>query len=291
MGDQQLTIGIEEEFQIVDAGGELKAHIDTLLAAAQSSSLVDDVRAEMLQSVVEVGTRICADVAEARAEVMRLRGGLAGLLQPEGLRIASAGTHPFSHWQDQRVTEMERYKLFEDQMQDLVRELLIFGMHVHVGIPDPEARIEVMNEARYFLPHLLALSTSSPFWLEPAHRPQVVPQRHLVAVPAQRHPARVQLPRRVRQLRRAAGQDQHASTTARASGGTCDRTGSTRRSSSASATRSPESTRSSAWPPWSRRSAPSCSSSGRRTSASASTRPSSSTRTSSGPSATAWTAS
>src|SRR5215207_9014155 len=143
MGEQPLTIGIEEEFQIVDGGGELKAHIDTLLAAAQSSSLVDDVRAEVLQ----------------------LRGGLAGLLAPEGLRIASAGTHPFSHWQDQRVTEMERYKLFEDQMQDLVRELLIFGMHVHVGIPDSEARIEVMNEARYFLPHILALSTSSPFWL------------------------------------------------------------------------------------------------------------------------------
>jgi glutamate---cysteine ligase / carboxylate-amine ligase len=165
MAAPQLTIGIEEEFQIIDSGRELKAHIDTLLAAARSTSLVDDVRAEMLQSVVEVGTRICADVGEARGEVTRLRGGLAGLLQPEGLRIASAGTHPFSHWQDQRVTEMERYKLFEDQMQDLVRELLIFGMHVHVGIPDPEARIEVMNEARYFLPHLLALSTSSPFWL------------------------------------------------------------------------------------------------------------------------------
>jgi glutamate---cysteine ligase / carboxylate-amine ligase len=165
MAEPRLTIGIEEEFQIIDSGGELKAHIDTLLAAARTSSLVDDVRAEMLQSVVEVGTKICANVDEARAEVLRLRGGLAGLLNPEGLRIASAGTHPFSHWQDQRVTEIERYKLFEDEMQDLVRELLIFGMHVHVGIPDPEARIEVMNEARYFLPHLLALSTSSPFWL------------------------------------------------------------------------------------------------------------------------------
>src|SRR4029434_6820234 len=98
MGEQPLTIGIEEEFQIVDAGGELKAHIDTLLAGARSSSLVDDGRAEMLQSVVEVGTRISADVAEARAEVPGLRGGLAGLLEPEGLRIASAGTHPFSHW-------------------------------------------------------------------------------------------------------------------------------------------------------------------------------------------------
>ena len=165
MGEQPLTIGIEEEFQIVDAGGELKAHIDILLAAAASSSLVDDVRAEMLQSVVEVGTRICADVGEARAEVLRLRGGLAGLLKPEGLRIASAGTHPFSHWQDQRVTEMERYKLFETEMQDLVRELLIFGMHVHVGISDPEARIEVMNEARYSCPTCSPCRPSSPFWL------------------------------------------------------------------------------------------------------------------------------
>ena len=88
MAEQPLTIGIEEEFQIVDAGGELKAHIETLLAAAQSSSLVDDVRAEMLQSVVEVGTSICANVGEARAEVLRLRGGLARLLAPEALRIA-----------------------------------------------------------------------------------------------------------------------------------------------------------------------------------------------------------
>jgi glutamate---cysteine ligase / carboxylate-amine ligase len=161
---EPLTIGIEEEFQIIDADGELKAHIDTLLAAARPL-LGEDVKAEMLQSVVEVGTRICHNVDEARAEVVRLRGALAGLLRPDGLRIASAGTHPFSRWQDQRVTEMERYKLLAAEMRDVVRELLIFGMHVHVGIADPEARVEVMNEARYFLPHLLALSTSSPFWL------------------------------------------------------------------------------------------------------------------------------
>jgi carboxylate-amine ligase len=164
MAGQQLTIGIEEEFQIVDSDGELKAHIDELLTAARPS-LGEDVKAELLQSVVEVGTRICANVDEARAEVHRLRGSLSSLLEREGLRLVSAGTHPFSRWQDQRVTEMERYKLFEEEMQDLVRELLIFGMHVHVGIADPEARIEVMNEARYFLPHLLALSTSSPFWM------------------------------------------------------------------------------------------------------------------------------
>ncbi len=164
MAQQRLTIGIEEEFQIVAPDGELRAHIDTLLAAARPI-LGEDVKAEMLQSVVEVGTKICGNVAEARDEVVRLRGTLASLLESEGLRLVSAGTHPFSHWQDQRITELERYKLIEDEMQDVVRELLIFGMHVHVGIPDGEARVEIMNEARYFLPHLLALSSSSPFWL------------------------------------------------------------------------------------------------------------------------------
>jgi carboxylate-amine ligase len=164
MNESALTIGIEEEFQLVDRDGELVAAIDELLGVARPL-LGEDVKPEMLQSVVEVGTKICTGVAEARAEVVRLRGGLASLLNPKGLRIASAGTHPFSRWQDQRVTELERYKLLEEEMQDLIRELLIFGMHVHVGIPDPDRRIEVVNEARYFLPHLLALSTSSPFWL------------------------------------------------------------------------------------------------------------------------------
>ena len=164
MTEERLTIGIEEEFQIVDQSGELRAHIDTLMAAAKPM-LGEDVKAEMLQSVVEVGTKICQNIDEARAEIVRLRGALAGLLNPDGLRIISAGTHPFSHWQDQRITELERYKILEDEMQDVVRELLIFGMHVHVGIADRESRIEVMNEARYFLPHLLALSTSSPFWV------------------------------------------------------------------------------------------------------------------------------
>jgi len=164
MGQQPLTIGIEEEFQIVRADGELQAHIDTLLASAKPI-LGEDVKAEMLQSVVEVGTRICAGVAEAREEVLRLRGTLASLLEPQSMRIVSAGTHPFSHWRDQRITELDRYKMIEDEMQDVVRELLIFGMHVHVGIQDPQSRIEVVNEARYFLPHLLALTTSSPFWL------------------------------------------------------------------------------------------------------------------------------
>ena len=163
-GVPRLTIGIEEEFQIVDGDGHLKSHIDTLLTAARPH-LGEQVKPEMLQSVVEVGTRICSDISEAREEIVRLRGTLASLLRPAGLRIASAGTHPFSHWQDQEVTEHERYKVLEAELQDVIRELLIFGLHVHVGIPDREKRIEVMNEARYFLPHLLAISASSPFWL------------------------------------------------------------------------------------------------------------------------------
>jgi len=160
----RLTIGIEEEFQIVDGEGHLRSHIETLLAAA-GGRLGDQLKREMMQSVVEAGTKICADISEAREEIHTLRGTISALLKPAGLRIASAGTHPFSHWQDQEVTEHERYKLLEEELQDVIRELLIFGLHVHVGIPDPEQRIEVMNEARYFLPHLLAISTSSPFWL------------------------------------------------------------------------------------------------------------------------------
>jgi carboxylate-amine ligase len=158
-----LTIGIEEEFQIVDGEGELRAHIDELLSKTRST-LGDAVKPEMLQSYVEIGTTICHNTDEAREEVVRLRGGLAKHLADAGLRLVSAGSHPFSRWQDQLVTEDERYKILEEEMQDVVRELLIFGMHCHIGIPDPELRVDIVNEARYFLPHLLAFSTSSPFW-------------------------------------------------------------------------------------------------------------------------------
>lgn len=164
MSEPRLTIGIEEEYQIVDATGELHPYIDRLLTATATEKVADSVRAEMIQSVVEVGTGVCQTVDQVREELANLRATLARLLRPEGLRIVCAGTHPFSRWQEQLITEKERYKMLEDEMQDVVRSILIFGLHVHVGIPDPERRIEIMNEARYFLPHLLALSTSSPFW-------------------------------------------------------------------------------------------------------------------------------
>ncbi len=119
----------------------------------------------MMQSVVEVGTTICENVDEARQQLADMRGTLSELLKGDGLRIACAGTHPFSRWQEQKITEYDRYKMLEEELQDVVRSLVIFGLHVHVAIPDQEQRIEVLNEARYFLPHLLALSTSSPFWM------------------------------------------------------------------------------------------------------------------------------
>jgi glutamate---cysteine ligase / carboxylate-amine ligase len=158
-----LTLGIEEEYQIVDSNGDLKPHITTLMAE-HGEALGDHVRAEMIQSVVEAGTGVCETVEQAREEVAGLRANIARVLAESGLRMAGAGTHPFSKWQEQLITERDRYKMLEDEMQDVVRSILIFGLHVHVAIPDRERGNEIMNEARYFLPHLLALSTSSPFW-------------------------------------------------------------------------------------------------------------------------------
>jgi carboxylate-amine ligase len=119
----------------------------------------------MHQSVVELGTEICQSVVDARSHVIELRSKLACLAGKSGLKIASVGTHPFSHWRDQLITEGERYKEIVKDMQLLARANLIFGLHVHVGIPERETAIHVMNQARYFLPHIYALSVNSPFWV------------------------------------------------------------------------------------------------------------------------------
>jgi carboxylate-amine ligase len=161
-----FSIGIEEEFQIVDPStGDLRAHIQEMLTQAGRHTLGDQIKPEMMQSMVETVSKVCATVSEARQEVMKLRRTISDLANRSGLAIVSAGTHPFSHWQSQLITTNERYKMLEEDLQDVVRSILIFGLHVHVGIPGQDQRIEIMNEARYFLPHLLALSTSSPFWL------------------------------------------------------------------------------------------------------------------------------
>jgi len=160
----QFTVGVEEEFQIVDpATWELRSHVSELLEAG-AASLGDQIKRELHQSIVEVGTPICADIAQVEHEVTRIRRQLVGAAESVGLRVAAAGTHPFSNWIDQSISPGERYEHLVEELQQLARSLLIFGMHVHVGMPDRQSSIDIMNAARYFLPHLLALSTSSPFW-------------------------------------------------------------------------------------------------------------------------------
>ncbi len=160
-----FTLGIEEEFAIVDPETrELRSHIQEILEGGKVL-LKEQIKPEMHQSVVELGTEICTDITHAREHVLELRSKLASLAGKAGLRIASAGTHPFSHWRDQLITEGERYKEIVRDMQQLARANLIFGLHVHVGIPNRESAINVMNQARYFLPHIYALSTNSPFWI------------------------------------------------------------------------------------------------------------------------------
>ncbi len=160
-----FTLGVEEEFQIIDPETrELKSHIQEIFEDGELI-LKEFLKPEMHQSVVETGTGVCKNVKEAKSEVFRLRSELAKLAFKNNLRIAAAGTHPFSHWKDQRITEDPRYKQVVDDMQLVARANLIFGLHVHVGVEDRETAIHIMNAARYFLPHIFALSTNSPFWV------------------------------------------------------------------------------------------------------------------------------
>ncbi len=163
--DHVFTLGIEEEFQIIDPETrELRSHIQQILGEGKVT-LKEQIKPEMHQSVVELGTDVCSNMQIAREQVIRLRSELAAMAAKGGLKIASAGTHPFSHWFDQHITEGERYATIVKDLQQVARANLIFGLHVHVGIPDRATAIHVMNQTRYFLPHLYALSTNSPFWV------------------------------------------------------------------------------------------------------------------------------
>jgi carboxylate-amine ligase len=160
-----FSIGIEEEYQIIDpVTGELKSYITQLLEAGKLT-MKEQVKAELHQSIVEVGTSVCNTPAEIKLEVARLRRGVMELAARNGLKIAAAGTHPFSSWVTQDITPFERYIGVREDMQMLAQQLLIFGTHVHVTIEDPEFLIDAMNVVRYFMPHVLCLSTSSPFWV------------------------------------------------------------------------------------------------------------------------------
>lgn len=160
-----FTLGIEEEFQIIDPETrELRSHMHQIVEGGKTT-LKEQVKAEMHQSVVEVGTNICKDIDEARREVTYLRKMIGEIAAKQGLVFGAAGTHPFSRWQDQEITDHPRYHEIVDKLQDTARGNLIFGLHVHVGIPNREIGLQLMNQARYFLPHIFALSANSPFWL------------------------------------------------------------------------------------------------------------------------------
>ncbi|MFL5521371.1 MAG: YbdK family carboxylate-amine ligase, partial [Gemmatimonadales bacterium] len=164
MKPPSLTIGIEEEYQIIDPESrELRSYITEILK--EDAIILGEVKPELHQSMVEVGTRVCRTPAEVREEIVRLRRIVMGLAAKKGLCIAAAGSHPFSSWMTQEITPLERYMGVREDLQELAQRLLIFGTHVHIGIEDREFLIDAANVARYFLPHLLCLSTSSPFWM------------------------------------------------------------------------------------------------------------------------------
>jgi carboxylate-amine ligase len=165
MTPESYTLGIEEEFQIVDPQTrELRSHVSEMLEEGRMI-LGEQVKPEMIQSQVEVGTGVCRNIAEARADITNLRSVISGLARKNGLAIVAASTHPISHWSEQTIFDDAHYALLVEELQMVARSLLIFGLHVHVGVADRDRQVHIMNAARYFLPHVLALSTSSPFWL------------------------------------------------------------------------------------------------------------------------------
>ena len=165
MREPSFTIGIEEEYLLVDARTRDLVHEAPPEVLAECEALLEgQVTPEFLQCQIEVGTRVCGNVAEAHSDLKRLRGVVATVARSHGLRLIAASTHPFAIWEEQKRTQKERYQTIERDLQEVVRRLVICGMHVHVGIDDDELRIDLMNQVSYVLPHFLALATSSPFW-------------------------------------------------------------------------------------------------------------------------------
>ncbi len=161
---QKFTLGIEEEFQILDAKTRDLTNTHHTIIDKGLKIYPDMVKAEMHRSVVEVATRVCADIHEARKEVTMLRKAMIEYAAEENLLISAGGTHPFAKWKEQQITDMERYKEIVEELQDAARSNLIFGLHVHVGLESREVGVFMMNHLRYFLPHIFALSSNSPFW-------------------------------------------------------------------------------------------------------------------------------
>jgi len=159
-----FTLGVEEEYMVLDPKTfELKSHEQKIVQEGQKA-IKDKVKAEMHQAVVEVGTDICADADEAWQDVANLRKTIAGIADSLGFAMGASGTHPFSHWESQLITDHIRYNEIVNELQEAARSNLIFGLHVHVGMESREMANHIANSTRYFLPHIFALSTNSPFW-------------------------------------------------------------------------------------------------------------------------------
>ena len=159
-----FTLGVEEEYMVVDPETrELKSHEQKIVHEGQKV-IKDKVKAEMHQAVVEVGTDICADADEAWQDVAALRKTISEIAGGLGFAMGAAGTHPFSHWESQLITDHIRYNELVNELQEAARSNLIFGLHVHVGMENREMANHIANSTRYFLPHIYALSTNSPFW-------------------------------------------------------------------------------------------------------------------------------
>ncbi len=161
---EKFTLGVEEEYMVVDPQTRELASHDQKIVELASLDGKDNVKAEMHQAVVEVGTGICKDVNQAFEEIRGLRKLVSDIAGSLNLRIGAAGTHPFSHWSKQLITPNPRYDEIVQEMQEAARSNLIFGLHVHVGITDKNMAIHIQNTVRYFLPHVYALSCNSPFW-------------------------------------------------------------------------------------------------------------------------------
>ena len=160
-----FNIGIEEEYQTVDpVTRDLRSYIQTELLAEGKRRLEERVTAELHQSVIEVGTRVCRTIKDARADVFELRREMVRLAGENNMLLVAGGTHPFADWRVQEIYPDPRYVRVVEDLQLVARANLIFGLHVHIGVEDREAAIRLMNSMRYFLPHLLALSSNSPFW-------------------------------------------------------------------------------------------------------------------------------
>jgi carboxylate-amine ligase len=160
-----LTLGVEEEYLLVDLGTrDLVTRQDPGFMKACRAEFGEQVTHELLQSQVEVGTKVCRNAAEVRRDLGRLRATVAAQARRHGMGLVCASTHPSACWKDQQNVDLDRYRNLTEDFQGLARRLVICGMHVHAGIEDDELRIDLLNQLSYFLPHLLALSTSSPFW-------------------------------------------------------------------------------------------------------------------------------